>query len=131
MRPFRVAPGHRAAYHAAATIASNHLVALVGQAARVAGAAGIPSDALWPLLRSTLANVEALGPEAALTGPVARGDVDTVVRHLEALDPDERTAYAALARAALALTGRDDPALLAALDVGAGDLAVRDVEVSR
>jgi predicted short-subunit dehydrogenase-like oxidoreductase (DUF2520 family) len=116
MRPFRVDTGQRAAYHAAATIASNHLVALVGQAARVADAAGIPPEALWPLLRSALENAEALGPKDALTGPVARGDVDTVARHLEALDPDERPAYAALAQAALALTGRDDPALRAVLD---------------
>jgi predicted short-subunit dehydrogenase-like oxidoreductase (DUF2520 family) len=118
MRPFRVASSQRAAYHAAATVASNHLVALVGQAARVAAAAGVPAEALWPLLRSTLENVEALGPHAALTGPVARGDVDTVVRHLDALAPDERAAYVALARAALVLTGRDDPALSDALAAG-------------
>ena len=115
MRPFRVRPEQRAAYHAAATVASNHLVALVGQANRIADAAGVPAEALWPLLRSTLENVEALGPEAALTGPVARGDVDTVVRHLDAIAPEERAAYAALATAALALTGRDDPAMRDAL----------------
>ena len=115
MRPFRVPPEERATYHAAATVASNHLVALIGQATRIAGTAGVPADALWPLIRATLENVEALGAADALTGPVTRGDVDTVVRHLDALAPEERVAYAALALAALTLTGRDDPALRDAL----------------
>lgn len=115
MRPFRVDPAQRAEYHAAATVASNHLVALVGQATRIAADAGVPAGALWPLIRSTLENVEALGAESALTGPVARGDVDTVLRHLDAIAPDERAAYAALATAALALTGRDDPEMADAL----------------
>jgi predicted short-subunit dehydrogenase-like oxidoreductase (DUF2520 family) len=111
MRPFRVASAQRAAYHAAATIASNHLVALVAQAARVAASAGVPPEALGPLLRATLENLDSLGPEAALTGPVARGDVDTVVRHLRALPVEERDAYVSMALAALKVTGRDDPAL--------------------
>jgi predicted short-subunit dehydrogenase-like oxidoreductase (DUF2520 family) len=52
-----------------------------------------------------------VGAEKALTGPVARGDADTVARHLDALPPDERPAYRALAREALRLSGRDDPHL--------------------
>jgi predicted short-subunit dehydrogenase-like oxidoreductase (DUF2520 family) len=108
MRPFRVAPDDRARYHAAATIASNHLVAVLGQAARVARDAGVPAEALWPLVRATLDNVEAVGAPDALTGPVARGDADTVARHLDVLPADERDAYRALAREALRLTGRDD-----------------------
>ena len=56
-----VAPGDRARYHAAATIASNHLVALLGQAARVADAAGVPPEALLPLVRASVDNVDALG----------------------------------------------------------------------
>jgi predicted short-subunit dehydrogenase-like oxidoreductase (DUF2520 family) len=111
MRPFRVAPGARVEYHAAATIASNHLVAVLGQAARVARAAGVPVEALWPLVRASVDNVEAVGAEDALTGPVARGDADTVARHLVALPADERDAYRALAREALRLTGRDDARL--------------------
>ena len=107
MRPFRVADDRRVAYHAAATIASNHLVALLGQVARVAADAGIPAEALLPLVRATLDNVEALGPEGALTGPVARGDADTVARHLDALPADEQRAYRALAAEALRLGGRD------------------------
>jgi predicted short-subunit dehydrogenase-like oxidoreductase (DUF2520 family) len=115
LRPFRVDAEQRARYHAAATIASNHLVALLGQAGRVAAAAGIPPDALLPLVRASLDNVDALGADGALTGPVARGDADTVARHLDALPDDERPAYRALALEALRLTGRDDPALRAVL----------------
>jgi predicted short-subunit dehydrogenase-like oxidoreductase (DUF2520 family) len=111
LRPFRVAPGMRAGYHAAATIASNHLVALLGQAARIADRAGVPPEALLPLVRATVDNVDALGPGDALTGPVARGDADTVARHLEALGPEDAATYRALAREALALSGRADPAL--------------------
>ncbi|MFI5046791.1 MAG: DUF2520 domain-containing protein [Acidimicrobiia bacterium] len=121
MRPFRVPPERRAAYHATATVASNHLVALVGQATRIGSTAGVPPEALWPLVRATLENVEALGAAAALTGPVARGDVDTVVRHLEAVAPEERAAYTALAASALALTGRDDAALRDALAIARDD----------
>jgi predicted short-subunit dehydrogenase-like oxidoreductase (DUF2520 family) len=116
LRPFRIAPGDRARYHAAATIASNHLVALLGQAARVADAAGVPPAALLPLIRASVDNVDALGPAGALTGPVARGDGDTVARHLEALAPDDAPTYRVLAREALALSGRDDPALRELLD---------------
>jgi predicted short-subunit dehydrogenase-like oxidoreductase (DUF2520 family) len=106
-----VAPGKRATYHAAATIASNHLVAMLGQAVRVAEAAGVPPQALLPLVRASVDNVDALGAGDALTGPVARGDADTVARHLAALPADERTAYRTLAAEALRLTGRDDAAL--------------------
>ena len=108
MRPFRVAPGDRVEYHAAATIGSNHLVAVLAQAARVARDAGVPAEALWPLVRATIDNIEAVGAEDALTGPVARGDADTVARHLDALPAGERSAYRALAREALRLSGRDD-----------------------
>ena len=116
MRPFFVSDADRVAYHAAATIASNHVVALLAQAGRVADAAGVPSAALVPLVRATLDNVEMLGSRAALTGPVARGDVDTVRRHLDALPADERDAYRALAEQARRVVGRDDPALRAALE---------------
>jgi predicted short-subunit dehydrogenase-like oxidoreductase (DUF2520 family) len=118
LRPFRVDPAHRARYHAAATIASNHLVALLGQAARVATAAGIPPEALLPLVRASVDNVDALGAAGALTGPVARGDADTVARHLDALPADERSAYRALALEALHLVGRDDDALHSVLEGG-------------
>jgi predicted short-subunit dehydrogenase-like oxidoreductase (DUF2520 family) len=111
MRPFRVDDANRALYHATATVASNHLVALMGQVTRLAEAAGVPPAALLPLVRATLDNVDALGPAGALTGPIGRGDVDTVARHLGAIPADERDAYCALAEQARRLTGRDDSAL--------------------
>ena len=95
-----VADEDRVLHHAAATIAANHLVALLGQVERVAAAAGVPLEAYLALAAGALANVSALGPAAALTGPVRRGDEGTVARHLAALDPGERPAYEALAAAA-------------------------------
>jgi predicted short-subunit dehydrogenase-like oxidoreductase (DUF2520 family) len=108
MRPFRVDAADRARYHAAASVASNHLVALLGQVERLAANAGVPFEAFLPLVRGTLANVADLGPAAALTGPVARGDDATVARHLDALPADESDAYRALAREARRLAGRED-----------------------
>jgi predicted short-subunit dehydrogenase-like oxidoreductase (DUF2520 family) len=102
-RRVEVDDAHRAAYHAAACIASNHLVALLGQVERVASAAGVPLEAYLDLVRQTVENVAALGPAAALTGPVRRGDVGTVERHLAGIDPSERPAYEAMANAAKVL----------------------------
>ena len=92
-----------ARYHAAAVIASNHLVALLGQVERVAATLGVPLEAFLDLAEGTLANVRALGPAEALTGPVRRGDVATVARHLAALPDDERAAYEALSEEAARL----------------------------
>jgi len=86
----------RVAYHAAACIASNHLVALLGQVERIAASAGVPLEAFLDLARQTLDNVAAVGPRAALTGPVARGDEETLARHRAALDDSELHAYDAL-----------------------------------
>ncbi len=96
-RPVTVADGDRAAYHAAACIASNHLVALMAQVERVAAGTGVPLPAYVALARDTLENVAVLGPAAALTGPAARGDTATLERHLAALDPSDRPAYEAMA----------------------------------
>ena len=80
--PFELADDRRAAYHAAASIASNFLVTLEAAAERIAAGAGLPPDQartlLAPLVRSTVENWAELGPERALTGPVARGDEATV-----------------------------------------------------
>jgi predicted short-subunit dehydrogenase-like oxidoreductase (DUF2520 family) len=82
MAPFVVEDSQRAAYHAAASIASNFLVTLQAEAEELADAAGIEGfDArrmLGPLVRTTVENWIELGPERALTGPVARGDHATV-----------------------------------------------------
>jgi predicted short-subunit dehydrogenase-like oxidoreductase (DUF2520 family) len=96
-RAFTVADEDRAAYHAAASIAANHLVALMGQVKRIGDGVGVPFEAYLELARDSLENVAALGPVQALTGPVARGDEVTVQRHLDALPADERPAYEALA----------------------------------
>ena len=111
LAPFPIADDQRAAYHAAAAVASNHLVALLGQAERLADAAGVPLAAFEPLVRATVDHVFRDGPAGALTGPVARGDVATVHRHLDAIDDEERRAYLALADAARRLAGRDEEPL--------------------
>ncbi len=104
---FTVADEDRAAYHAAACIASNHLVALLGQVERIAGGIGVPLDAYLDLARATVDNVAALGPAAALTGPAARGDWATIDRHRAALDPAELEAYDAMVAAARRLVDLD------------------------
>jgi predicted short-subunit dehydrogenase-like oxidoreductase (DUF2520 family) len=78
MEPIRVRDSDRAAYHAAASIASNFLVTLEAAAERLAGSVGVTRSALVPLVRATVENWAAVGPEQALTGPVARGDEATI-----------------------------------------------------
>lgn len=102
-RTVRVAERHWARYHAAAVVASNHLVALLGQVERLAASIDVPLDAFLALAGGALDDVIALGPAAALTGPVRRGDLATVERHLDALPDDERAAYRALAEEAARL----------------------------
>jgi predicted short-subunit dehydrogenase-like oxidoreductase (DUF2520 family) len=116
LRPFRVEDERRAQYHAAAVVASNHVVALLGQVERMAQAAGVPFDAFAPLVLASVENAFRLRPHRALTGPVARGDLATVRAHIETLDPGERDAYRALAREAARLAGRRDNALDRLLD---------------
>jgi predicted short-subunit dehydrogenase-like oxidoreductase (DUF2520 family) len=110
LRPVEVPDERRAEYHAAAVVASNHLVALLGQVERLADHAGVPLAAFEPLVRATVDHVFDLGPAAALTGPVARGDIATVSRHLAVIADDEHRAYQALADSARRLAGRDDAA---------------------
>jgi predicted short-subunit dehydrogenase-like oxidoreductase (DUF2520 family) len=94
-RVVEVADADRAAYHAAACIAANHVVALLGQVERVAAAAGLDLEAFLPLTRAAVDDVAALGPRQALTGPASRGDWDTLSRHLDALPARERAGYQA------------------------------------
>jgi predicted short-subunit dehydrogenase-like oxidoreductase (DUF2520 family) len=108
-RSFVVADDQRAEYHAAAVIASNHLVALLGQVERVAASVGIPFDAFIELAQSTIDNVARLGPTAALTGPAARGDWATIESHRRVLPEDELEAYDALMRAARRLVDGAEP----------------------
>jgi predicted short-subunit dehydrogenase-like oxidoreductase (DUF2520 family) len=100
-------------YHAAAVFASNYLVTVVDAALRAYQAAGIPADVARelarPLATETLANVFRLGPEAALSGPIARGDMQTVARQqgaIDAWDAPTGALYAALVDATTALAQR-------------------------
>jgi predicted short-subunit dehydrogenase-like oxidoreductase (DUF2520 family) len=100
--PVLVAEEHRDLYHAALASAANHLVTLVAQARDLLGQAGVADSGrlLGPLLFAALDNALRLGDDA-LTGPVARGDADTVASHLQALRavaPETVPAYVALAR---------------------------------
>jgi predicted short-subunit dehydrogenase-like oxidoreductase (DUF2520 family) len=108
-KAFEVADRDRAAYHAAAVVASNHLVALLGQAERLGAQAGVPLAAFLDLVRATVDNVDELGPAAALTGPAARGDEATIERHLDAIAAAEHPAYRALADEARRLAGHTVP----------------------
>jgi predicted short-subunit dehydrogenase-like oxidoreductase (DUF2520 family) len=108
MRATTVADADRAAYHAAASIASNFLVTIEGAAERLAGTAGVDRSLLAPLVRATVDNWERLGAEQALTGPIARGDEATVARQRSALAeraPDLLPLFDALADATRSLAG--------------------------
>jgi len=126
--PAWVPEEQRVLYHAGLAGAANHLVTLVAQALDVLRAAGIddPARALGPLLSAALDNALRSG-DAALTGPVVRGDADTVTAHLQALAaaaPVALPAYVALARLtadrALAAGLLEPPAAVALLGVLAG-----------
>jgi predicted short-subunit dehydrogenase-like oxidoreductase (DUF2520 family) len=88
-RWIKLGPGDKAAYHAAAVMTSNYLVTLVKLATDLWESFGIPREqatqALLPLLKGTVSNIENLGIPKALTGPIARGDAGTVQIHLKAL----------------------------------------------
>ena len=132
--PFVLEESARPAYHAALTHGANHLVTLVGQAVRVLAAAGVDDggQVLRPLLTAALERALSEGADAALTGPVARGDAGTVRVHLDALAGlDDGTgaglgdvveSYRVLARATLERrVGRLGPEQAAALREVLGD----------
>ena len=110
-RPFALDEDGKALYHASAVLASNFVVVLASLAAEAFERLGIDDavDRLLPLARAALDNVEALGPERALTGPAARGDAGTVLANLEALasaEPEAVDAYVALSHLAVELARR-------------------------
>jgi predicted short-subunit dehydrogenase-like oxidoreductase (DUF2520 family) len=113
MSPFEVTEENRAAYHAAASMASNFLVALEESASTLLARAGVEDarQLLAPLVLRTAANWAERG-EAALTGPIARGDERTVERHAEALAvlaPELLDAYEALAARTRAIASDPTP----------------------
>ncbi len=98
----RVSRDQRALYHAAASIASNFLITLEGAAERIAADVGLERAALVPLVRATVDNWARQGARAALTGPIARGDVATATRQRDAVAdaaPDLLPLWDALAAA--------------------------------
>ena len=115
-KPMLISSHAKVLYHAAAVMASNYLTALLDAAVTLCDTAGIDRvtawDALSPLVAATLENVTKLGPAAALTGPIARGDAQTVARHLDALarcDKDLQDFYRIAAKWTLQLAAhRDD-----------------------
>jgi predicted short-subunit dehydrogenase-like oxidoreductase (DUF2520 family) len=102
LEPFELDDSRRASYHAGAAVASNYLVTLRRAAGSLLEAAGAPPAALEPLMRRTIEN------DFELTGPIDRGDWETVERHLEAirdLRPELESAYRALAELTAAQAG--------------------------
>jgi predicted short-subunit dehydrogenase-like oxidoreductase (DUF2520 family) len=106
LRPFRVRPEDKLRYHAAAVFASNYFVVVEAIAERLLRQAGLPDDAwaaLLPLVAGTLDNLRREGPVGALTGPVARGDAETLAGNLSAIGRSEAALYRALGTVALEL----------------------------
>jgi predicted short-subunit dehydrogenase-like oxidoreductase (DUF2520 family) len=109
LKPAHVAPQDRAAYHAAASMASNFLVTLEAAAERLAAQTGVTRELLAPLVQAAAAQWAALGAREALTGPIARGDMATVERQRAAVAeraPELLVLWDALADATAALAGR-------------------------
>lgn len=101
-------PADKAIYHAAAVLAGNYPATLVQAAADLWWILGIPSreavEALLPLVRGAVANIADQGLTAGLTGPIARGDVGTIRKHLQALEeraPELLPAYRELGKIAI------------------------------
>lgn len=121
-RPVRLEGVDRALYHAAAVMVNNHAVALAAGAARLWEAAGLPATearaALEPLLAAAAQNVASRELARALTGPLARGDLETIKGHLAALTPypDLRELYRRLSQELLRLPLGHNAEKLAALE---------------
>ncbi|MBT2495680.1 DUF2520 domain-containing protein [Microbacterium sp. ISL-59] len=110
-RPFMVEDEHRASYHAAASFTSNFVLTVLDAAEQLASAAGIPEaearELLAPLVRQTVENWADAGAQNALTGPIARGDTETVARQRSAAaEVDLQDLFDALAAATRAIASR-------------------------
>ncbi len=129
MKPFRITAKQKILYHAGAVFASNYLVVVEAIAQRLLRHAGLSDEEAWaalsPLVRGTITSLLAADPRSALTGPVVRGDTDTILRHLGALTIDDARLYQMLGRAALELArkgGMDDKTAQKVADALATDL---------
>lgn len=116
-RPFRVDDEHRAGYHASASFASNFVLTVLDAAERLGATAGLERAHLAPLVRRTVDNWAASGAAAVLTGPIARGDHDTVARQ-RAASGDLQPLFDALAAATRDIASRG------AASSGAGERSV-------
>ena len=115
LHAFDLQDEQRALYHTAAAIASNYLVTLHEIAGSLLATVGVPREALAPLMRSVIEN----GFE--LTGPIARGDWETVQRHLEAIHdarPELEELYVTLAAETARIAGRELPDHTVSLGAG-------------
>lgn len=127
----RLSGANKAAYHAAGSFACVYVLALMETATRLLMAQGFKRRqavrALLPLTRQTLDNFERLGPLAAWTGPLARGDFSTVERHAEALanfEPEYLLAYTTLARLTAGQLAAKPAAVLKQLEQALGEAAI-------
>lgn len=108
--PFVVAEATRAVYHAAAAAAANGTVASLTIAKALFAAADIPFEVARPLVDAVVANAFQLGPDAALTGPIARGDVGTVDAQITAVRehaPEYLARFIALGRLIADIAGTE------------------------
>jgi predicted short-subunit dehydrogenase-like oxidoreductase (DUF2520 family) len=113
MRPAHVAAEDRVAYHAAAAMASNFLVALEAAAEKLARTANVTREQLAPLVLATARQWAETGPERALTGPIVRRDEDVVARHravIQERTPELLPLWDALAEQTRAVAGNRVPA---------------------
>lgn len=106
-RVFPIAKSDKALYHAFGSFSSPMVIATLAMAERVAAAAGVPTrlrrEVMLPIVKKTLSNYLEASAAKAFSGPIVRGDVNTIRRHLRALRrvPGAREIYVALARSAL------------------------------
>jgi predicted short-subunit dehydrogenase-like oxidoreductase (DUF2520 family) len=110
MIPFDLADGARPLYHAGASAAANYVVGCLALAQRLLTAAGVPWEAALPLVDGVVKNATDLGPDNALTGPIARGDVATVERQRAAIReaaPELEAGFVDIGRAVARLAGRE------------------------
>ena len=102
-RALHLSDDQRAIYHATATVAANHLVALMGHVQILAESAGLTLADFLPLSEQALADVALMGVSRALTGPASRADMATIDAHLAAMPASQRSTYVAMANAAFEL----------------------------
>ena len=114
MHPIQIADDQKALYHAAAVFSANYPIVIAHLAERLLQDAGVE----WPdarravvrIMQGTVANLTEQGSVAGLTGPVSRGDAETVAKHLDALPDDIVEVYRHLAKAAIDVAGLDGAA---------------------